>query len=371
MYNKTSEEMLRQWYLEEKISVQKIAEKVGVSPPTIWVKLVEHGIPRRPQIANPRERKMTATREELYRMYWDERMSAGRIAEKYNVTDNAVLRWMEKYSIPRRGKYEVILKYPRKPFSGDENEKAYLIGLRAGDIHARKRATNTVGVNVTTTCPAMIELFEGTFGGYGCVKRYPARGQFGYEWYIYCDLDVSFKFLIEKSVNVPSDDSFYPFLAGYVDSEGTWTFSYQNGKPRPSFWIKSQDIQLLNGIKKRLENDGFHPCGPHLRVKGGTSTLRWIPQSGGTVMIKNTKDYFQLSLLRRDEMIRLIKNLMPFSHHKEKIERMHLVLKAAEGRLSREEVKNFIENSNGKIKECVAKAEIEYSRRHEENQFFV
>jgi len=148
-------------------------------------------------------RKVTATREELQNMYWDQRMSMKQIAEKYGVIPGAVRYWMMKYDIPRRNRYEATIKYPRKPFSGDEYERAYLLGLRAGDIHARKRATNTVGVNVTTTYPAMIELFERTFGRYGHVKKYPAKGPLVYEWYVYCDLDTSFGFLIKKPMEAP------------------------------------------------------------------------------------------------------------------------------------------------------------------------
>lgn len=315
-------------------------------------------------------RKVTLTLEELRNMYWAQRMNTRQIAEKYGVWPEAVRHWMVKYGIPRRNRYEATIKYPRKPFSGDEYEKAYLLGLRAGDIHARKRATNTVGVNVSTTSPAMIELFETTFRGYGFVKKYPAKGPLVYEWYVYCDLDRSFEFLIEKPVEVSKNNGgFYAFLAGYVDSEGTWTFSYQNDRLRLHFWIKSQDIKLLNEIKKKLENDGFHPSGPHLRVKGGTSTSRLT--SNGKILVTNSKDYFQLDLCKRDEIVRLAKKLVLFSRHKEKMGRMRLVLEAVEERLTKEKIKNFIEAANIKTKECVKVAELGYLYRHSNKASFL
>lgn len=271
---------------------------------------------------------------------------------------------MTKHGIPTRNKRKIVLKYPRKPFSGDANEKAYLLGLRAGDIHARRRAINTVGVNVTTTYPAMIELFERTFGRYGCVKKYPAKGPLVYEWYVYCDLDASFGFLIEKPMGVPDGGDFYAFLAGYVDSEGTITFDCGGGRPRPNFWIKSQDVELLDEIRRKLKSDGFHPSGLHLRAKGGTWTSRISRLNEGTMSIQNMRDYYQLGLYRRNEIDWLVKKLMQFSRHREKVERMRLVLKSTEGQLMEEEVKNFIKNANGEKEKCIKAAEVVYIQKH-------
>jgi DNA-binding CsgD family transcriptional regulator len=212
-------------------------------------------------------KKLTATREELYEMYWGKQMSARQIAERFSISEEAVRRQMVKYGLPRRSRSE-ILKYARMSFGGDPLEGAYLIGLRAGDIHARRRATNTVGVNVTTTHPAMCELFEKTFGKYGHVRKYPVKGHLGYEWYLYCDLDKSFEFLIDKPIEVPSGDNLYAFLAAYVDCEGTWSFSKQVNKIVFHFWIKSQDKALLKQIKEKLEEEGLHPNHLKLVKKG-------------------------------------------------------------------------------------------------------
>ena len=286
------------------------------------------------------------------------------IAKLYKTTIGAVLYRFAKYGIPTRTRRKIVLKYARRPFSRDKFEKAYLSGLRAGDIHARKRATNTVGVNVTTTYPAMIELFERTFGRYGHVKKYPAKGPLVYEWYVYCDLDTSFSFLIKKPTETPDGGDFYAFLAGYVDSEGTITFDCSGGCPRPHFWIKSQDVELLDEIRGRLKGDGFHASDLHLRAKSGTWTSRISRLNGATMSIQNTRDYYQLSLYRRDEIARLVKKLMQFSHHRGKIERMRLVLNAAEGHLTWDDVRNFIQNANRGKEECIKAAKAVYTQEH-------
>ncbi|MDI6884540.1 MAG: hypothetical protein QMD00_05410 [Hadesarchaea archaeon] len=309
------------------------------------------------------ERKVTVTREELREMYWGQRKSLARIARLYGVIHQSVRYWMIKHGIPRRNRYDATIKYPRTPFSGDRYERAYLLGLRAGDIHARRRATNTIGVNVSTTSPAMIKLMEDTFGRYGRVNKYPAKGPLVYEWYIYCDLDTSFDFLIEKPTGVPDWGDFYAFLAGYVDSEGTITFDY-TGSLRPNFWIKSQDVELLGKIRWKLKNDGFHPSNLHLRTKSGTWTSRISRLNGASISIQNTRDYYQLSLHRRSEIAKLVKKLIQFSRHGEKVERMRLALKTTEKQLTEEEARNFIQNANREKEECIKAAEVMYTQKH-------
>jgi hypothetical protein len=119
-------------------------------------------------------------------------------------------------------------------------------------------------------------------------------------------------------------------------------------------------------LDKRL---GFYcPSGPHLRVKGGTSMPRLT--SNGKILVTNSKDYFQLSLCKQDEVTRLAKKLVAFSHHKEKIERMRLVIEAAKGQLTKKNVKNFIATTDRKIKECVRVAELEYLHKHHDEASF-
>lgn len=195
------------------------------------------------------------------------------------------------------------------------------------------------------------------------MKKYPVKGPLVYGWYVYCDLDMSFNFLIEKPISAPDWGDFYAFLAGYVDSEGTITFDYRGGHPRPSFWIKSQDAEVLGEIKEKLKSDGFHVPDLHLRTKSGTWTSGISRVNGDIMLIQNTRDYYQLGLYRLSEIARLVKKLMQFSRHREKMERMHLVLKLTEEPLTEEEVRNVIQNANRKKEGCKA-AEVAYIQKH-------
>lgn len=141
------------------------------------------------------ESPITAYR--LRQSYVLEKKSTRQIAKELGIAQSSVRRWMKRFRIPaRRG--GCPLKYPRSPFSGDEGEKAYLLGLRAGDLYAQQRTPNTVEVTTATTHPAMIDLFHDVFGKYGHCNKYPRRSNMGYEWALYCGLDTSFGFLKNK-----------------------------------------------------------------------------------------------------------------------------------------------------------------------------
>ena len=67
---------------------------------------------------------------------------------------------------------QAVTKYDRKSFSGDRIERAYLMGLRYCDLDAAKHA-RAVRVRVSTTHPAMADLFESLFSPIVHILRYP------------------------------------------------------------------------------------------------------------------------------------------------------------------------------------------------------
>lgn len=267
----------------------------------------------------PPKRKVTATREELHRMYWGQRMNTRQIAEKYGVIPDAVRYWMIKYGIPRRNCYEAALQYPRKPFSGDGYEKAYLLGLRAGDIHARHQG-RLIEASVGTTHPAMLKLFRKVFSNHGTVGTYPFKIH-SYELGIYTSLDKSFSFLLQKPSSVPdwvqaSDKAFYRFLAGYADAEGCWSIFRTRQYVGQIFVITTSDenilLQLNNGLIKRGFNSHLYRLNVAGKIRGYG---------------KCTRNIYTLEIYARKDVCRLARILLHLSHHDEKIRKMQLILK--------------------------------------------
>jgi hypothetical protein len=155
-------------------------------------------------------------------------------------------------------------------------------------------------------------------------------------------LDKSFEFLVKKPTKVPTDESFYAFLAGYVDSEGIWTFEKQVNKLLFQFLIKSQDLDLLKQIREKLKNEGFHPGDLKVVIKGGVSQKAY--NNGKIIWIKNTKDFWCLRLRRQNEIVLLAKKLISFTHNEEKMKRMFLLLNAKNREWSKhgEKIKELI-----------------------------
>jgi hypothetical protein len=199
------------------------------------------------------------------------------------------------------------------------SEKAYLIGLRAGDIYAHKKG-KLIGVDTTSSKEAFIKMLKNIFKKYTQVNVREVTGKNAgitdKEWKFNCWLHPSFEFLVEKPLSIPSwilEDTnlFYSFLAGYADGEGSWVITEHkkyNGKYKDIFFsLGSCDKTILEQIHERLKELGYHS---HLYLvrKAGVNT---------SVGICNF-DLYRVMILRVKEVIKLAKILLPLSHHEEK-----------------------------------------------------
>lgn len=257
-------------------------------------------------------------------LYLKQRLSSYAISEKFGVNDRTVRKWLEKYGIPRRTISEAITKYAKTDFSGNLSLKAYIIGLRAGDIHA-KRIHKIIRIQTTTTHPAQVQMMEKTFGRFSHVGKYLFFNKDfnSNQWFVYCDLNESFSFILQKPDRLPgwivgSDDCFYNFLAGYSDSEGSWKFlkNHENGV-RLVFQVCSQDKEILNQIVSGLNKRKYTP---HLYLDRKAGVTKY-----GTKM---NKDLYKCILYKRQDVVRLARILLPLSNHREKIDKMKIVLRS-------------------------------------------
>jgi hypothetical protein len=224
---------LQRLYLEERLSAMKIANRYGLryaSPKTaestVLYQLKKFGIKRR----DPAEhiRKVTESMVDE----WVERYQRGESLKQIagaHVDPVTVWNHLKRRNVALREKVEAqiqaVTKYERRPFDGDSIQKAYLLGLRYGDLNVVRHG-RAIRVRVSTTHPAMADLFESLFSPYGHVQRYPRRAILTRcEWSLECDLDASFEFLLGKRMDVQLDSSTrnerLAFLAGLFDSEGT------------------------------------------------------------------------------------------------------------------------------------------------------
>ena len=201
------------------------------------------------------------------------------------------------------------LVYRRHPFAGSRADQAYIWGLKSGDISAFRDSASTIRARLSTTHPAMSELFVATFGRYGRCVSMPDRAFLPshYCWKLAVNLDNSFESVLHVPPKLPTTPRlFFGFLAGYSDSEGCWCIYSNKGHPAFAFVMESKDKPILLHVRATLRRMGFHPL-----------FYRDVGRGKG-----------RLELRRRAEVIDLAGRLIPLSKHREKRERMSLILKS-------------------------------------------
>ncbi|MCX7841252.1 MAG: hypothetical protein N2559_17580, partial [Anaerolineae bacterium] len=194
-------------------------------------------------------------REELEYLYLVERLGIDAIAARLKTSHGSVWRALDEYGITRRDLSDACTKHHRANFSGDLREKAYLIGLRLGDLWVSKNkpgiGSKTILVSCHSSSHEQIELVRSLFEIYGHVH---ITTYLDGSAQIVCYLNETFEFLLPKEDAIPdwilnSADYFVSFLAGYVDAEGSFCVP-RNGCAQ--FQLKSCDVCIIHTIRNFL-----------------------------------------------------------------------------------------------------------------------
>ena len=154
-------EDLERLYLFRHLSAAKIAGEYGlkyktpkVAESVVLYQLKKNGIPRRDSAEHIR--KVTNEMVDEWARRYNEGQSLKEIA---GATVDPVTVWLHlrKRGVQLRNRIDAqivaVSKYQRTPFSGDKLERAYLMGLRYGDLHAVRHG-RAIRVRVSTTHPA-------------------------------------------------------------------------------------------------------------------------------------------------------------------------------------------------------------------------
>ena len=319
---KISSAQLIDLYLNKKLSTHKIAKMYGVTPQLIRYYLIKNKI----RLRKPKSKqkvKYKISKRKLEELYLKKRLSLDKICKLLKIRSRTTITLkLMRYGIPIRTISEAKTKYPKRNFSQNPQEKAYLLGFRTGDLTAYRNG-NLIRVNTASTHLAQLEVIKKIFGKYTRVKTYPFKNQNGTkELSIYCDLNQSFKFLLDKLDRIPDEimenpKLFYSFLAGYSDAEGSWDiFKNTDNTVTFHFRIATSDKIILKQISDKLEKMGYHCKFSLFARKGKKATFG-----------KYKKNLYAVRIWRKKDVIRLASIILPLSYHKEKIKRMRFILK--------------------------------------------
>lgn len=299
--------------------MNEIATKFDVSPTLVLKYMKRFDVPRRPR----NEEKIIIPKALLEQLYLKKHFSSLRIGETLGFDSRFIRKRLNKFKIPMRSLSETSTKHPKTPFSEDLPEKAYMLGLRSGDVHA-KQMRNIVRVQSTTTHPAFIEMMKNVFGKYSCIGIYKFfnKGFNYWQWFVYSDLNSSFDFILEKPQEIPdwilnNEEYFYAFLAAYMDCDGTWVIlkSHENSV-RFVFRIATMDKYILRDLKDKLNELGLKSH-LYLSQRAGTKNKEGK---------KYNKDFYSLIIYRKSDVINLAKILLPLSKHDEKVLKINLIM---------------------------------------------
>jgi LAGLIDADG DNA endonuclease family protein len=222
-----------------------------------------------------------------------------------------------------KGIREKRRKYERKPFDGTDEDRAYLLGLRHGDLSVSRPWKGVVRVSTSTTHPAMAQLFRVLFEPYGHVYQLPRykKDTDTYEWNLTTIVDNSFEFILQSREAAwawveTKLSTLLAYLAGVLDAEGSIGI-YGNGSTTAlQLLYYNTNLDLLKFIHGCLVKLGYGPLGPYLDKKKGTTTSKY--------RIVRRKDYWKIALARFNQVQDLLPRL-PI-RHPEKVARKEIAL---------------------------------------------
>lgn len=316
---KITKSQLEQLYLVEKLSLNQIGKKFDCDGTNILYWMKKYNIERRP----PYRKKIDIPEDFLYDLYWNKKLSSLQIGEKLNIDSRVIRKKLKKFGIKTRSLSEAGTRKFKKPFDGGLKEKAYLIGLRAGDFHVKK-IRNCYRIQTSTTHIAQKVLLKKSFNKYGEYREYYSKNNAREdEWFIYVDIHKSFKFLLKKPNVLPEwifsyNEYFFQFLAAYFDCEGSIQIQRSHKiHKRYIFRICSGDKIILEQIREKLSELGFYSS-IYLNAKKGTKNIKSYAPTN--------IDIYQLTIYRKKDILKLFYYLYPLVRHSEKIRRIHFIL---------------------------------------------
>jgi hypothetical protein len=308
-------------YLKKKYSLFKIGKILGFSSRTIEIKSKECKIPlRRPGTIPP-----VISDKTLKHLYLQKRMSSRKIAKIYKCAYSYIDMRIKSLDIPKRDLSTAHIRTRRINFSHNITEKAYLIGFKIGDLRVRKMHKNseTILIDCGSTKPNQILLIKSLFRKYGRV--WISKPKKDGKTQIEVGVNESFSFLLRKYPLFPtwamkSNKTFLNILAGFVDAEGSF-FILKNGR-RVCFSLGNYNKLILEQINKRLQLIGFETK-LFKGVKKG-----YVGKDG----YSHNQDYWVLSIIRKLDIYKFAKLIIPFLKHKDRIHDVETVMKNIEFR---------------------------------------
>ena len=320
-----SKNTLNNLYWKEGLSTAEIAKRYNCTHSGILYKMQSFGIKRRSKLGLRKPVKIS--KKVLKNLYEHRKLSETKVANLLGRSRGAIERKMKLYGIKPRGYRESNTKYPKKDFSKNLTEKAYLIGFRLGDLSVSRRGY-LIHIGCSSTIPAQVKLIKKLFSPYTFVYTKLSRILNGKQVVdIQCLLNESFAFLLPKQDNIEtwilkSNKYFFAFMAGYIDAEGHIYTRYPSiGKgcmPFSGIEVGTYDKNILFQIWTKLNQ---------LNIECPKPLLNKPAEYQGKNGLKTGKDCWRLSVSKKKSLISVFNNLNPYLRHGKRRDDMEVAWK--------------------------------------------
>jgi len=262
--------------------------------------------------------------EELYTLYVEKQLTFAEIADQYCCSTVTIHKRYKACGFQARPAGGSVFEYPKKDFDGSRCDKAYLIGLRLGDLHVEV-GNWAIRVRCTSTHQEQIDLIQELFEEYGGIWISEPKARRGTG--ITAHLNRSFDFLLSQNDEIEQwilndDDLFAAFWAGYLDAEGSFIVSGS----RAYFKVDSGDKGILNQAWTKLIDLGLEFPEPKLVRPAGT----WISQ----FQLSSQRDLWRLTTEKKATLLQLCDLVSPYLRHRRRIHAMVAVRANVVSRIS-------------------------------------
>lgn len=262
--------------------------------------------------------------EALRNLYFEQQLTFAEMANQLGCSPVTIHKRLKACGFQARPAGGSIFEYPKKDFDGDLCDKAYLIGLRLGDLHV-ELGNWAIRVRCTSTHQEQIDLVRELFEPYGgiWISKPKARRGVG----ITAHLNRSFDFLLPHTDEIEpwilqQDDLFAAFWAGYVDAEGSFGVTGN----RAYFKVDSGDRGILCQAWSKLATLGLVFPDPKLIRPAGT----WIHQ----FHLSSRRDLWRLTTESKTTLLKLCDLVLPYLRHRRRIYAMQAVRANVVSRIS-------------------------------------
>lgn len=283
LFDKHKKEILK-LYFKKNFTYAMILDKFGISQSSCCRFFKLQGIKSRQsgwklQRGSPTQDFLNKKKNKIIKLYFKKRYSSAMLAEKFHTSQTAVMRFFKTHKIkmrkegwdaPDNSKYT----YNDNFFNTPNILNCYWAGFISADgcIYDRKKRGKSLVITIAQKDEIILKRFKRDIKYNGEIKKYEYTTNYGYSKScrlsihnkkIVDDLEKNWNiiprktFKLKPALQIKNFKLFFSFLMGYIDGDGSFTYSIQKNGNWKNKYVKlliNGNRAVLDWFKKILSN---------------------------------------------------------------------------------------------------------------------